>query len=159
MPKESRLRVTIITADRSISAAVPPLMGTAFIAALAGQPTSIPVFLQALEPIHKGAASMIVHGLIARDHQELLWHQGLDSLPELDPLYDTWIMTDEHSVLLAEKPASGGLLWINLVERTLRSLPPALPIAIQGEVVIYDGHYFLGHTTKYDLTGKWRILS
>lgn len=159
MLKELRLRVTIITAERSISTAVPPLMGAAFIAALADRPTTIAMLLQTLETIYKGATSMIVHALIARDRQELLWHQGLDSLPELDPLCDTWMINDDRSAFQSEQPSSGGLLWINLAERTLRSLPPAPPIAIQGEVAIFDGRYLLKQTTSYDLTGRWRISS
>jgi hypothetical protein len=155
MTEEMPLRITIIEAAHGISTVGSLTLGAAIIAALGTFPRTIEALLRATEGIFWGASRRIMADLIAHDRKELLWRQGYRPPPGRLPESDTWAVTDTISYTLAQCPASGGLLFIDLERRLVSTLPPAPPPLLMGKVAVFNGERFLPNTVTYDLRGGW----
>ncbi|GEM_PF-4408481 len=150
-------RVTLADARDAISLAVPTGLGMALIAALGANPATIETLLRATDAIYQGASEYLVGALIEHDRTVLRGRAGLAPLPILRPERDAWTISSPTTHGLARRPAPGGLLWFDLVNRILsyRDLP--WPIEAFGEIPIFDGQNYLLRTVTYDVRGRWKV--
>lgn len=149
-------RITIMDSVEGISIATDPTLVLALVAALATDPTSIEGLLRAADAIYSGASRVIMGSLIAHDRRELLRRRGYQVAPVEDV---AWPITSRSSFERAQQPASGGLLWLDLVGRTVCYRALLSDVEPAGEVPIFDGYRYLPRTVTYDLRGRWKIIA
>jgi hypothetical protein len=152
-------RIGIVDAVEGWSVPAPPALAAALVAAVAADPARIEALLRAADAIYFGAARILVGALIAHDRWHLLHRSGFGPAPGRDGERDAWPITDHESFRLARQPASAGLLWFDLEQRTLEHCDVPGGVALVGEVPIFDGHTFLPRTVTYDLRGRWNVVA
>jgi hypothetical protein len=157
MDHAQRTRITILDGADSFSALGRLTLCHALIAALAADPTSIEALLRSTDAISFDASRRLLGALIEHDRWELLWRAGYAPPPGRDPERDVWPIVDPESFALARRPASAGLLWLDLKRRSIEHCLLPGGITLVGEVRVFDGREFLPRTVSYDLRGRWSV--
>ncbi len=153
------MRVTITDADDGLSLVAPQPLGPALIAALAADPTTIETLLRATDAIYLGASRLIVGALIDHDRAELRARHSHRESPTIHLGADAFAITSDETFQLAGIPASGGLLWLDLVRRTINHRGLTWRIQPYGELRIFDGAEYAPRTVTYDIRGRWNIIT
>lgn len=156
------IRVTLKDREQTISFLTTPDIARRLVAGCAANPDSAGELLQAAEIFQRGIAVALMRSLMDFDktleqHGPVRARKSLDAASRSDaPVWSAFQVVDAETKSLANSPAPGGLLLLDLQHRAI-TVNGDFHVVIEGEILAHDGAELTDRAITYVLPKAWSV--